>query len=527
MALPNPVRAAGPLLLATALACAHAPATHPDPPRLVKELLLEAPGLVTVTGFAWVETADGPRLVVAGQRGAQIRATAWALEHAVEFPMERGVLSSPWHVEPFDVDGDGVLEFVNRGGNWHRTGVFAASGDILWTTEPEVAPNSMAVGDLEGDGAVDFVIGLNGDGGVRRLDAAGRVVWTQPDTNVWRVELIDADGDGLLEILHTNVDGAFVLRDRDGGVLQRFGIGSYAHEFAVLRDSRVLHHSGDHFLEFDARGEVRELPAAVGGVFSDMSAREVALRGLSGPAMVVLESNRADPLSVLHVFTDDGTLLHEELLEEACAGLGSEPSPDGSEALLLGCGERVWRYRAARSEADVGEPVASAAALLRPGDAVGPLRFGDPEPLAGRRLRLLPGANCLDLDCGRVEFPIEDASVVLMTDFGDEGLAALLGIARPSAKADDPEAIRANWETLVAWARREFGAPDPTPVELPPLADLAETVETHTWETEDRRVVVGIRVSERDDARPRKIALVLIAPGKPSAPDPSPAAPSR
>ncbi len=513
------------IVLLLAPACAHRAAAPTTPPKLVKELLLETPGLRTVTGFAWLE-GEEPRLLVSGQLGAQ----GWSLDggrsESVEFPMDCKCLSTPWHTEPIDVDGDGDFEFVNRGGNWHRTSVFASTGELLWGhgSGDDSAPNSMAAGDLEGDGRMDFVVGMNGDGGVRRLDSDGNPVWQLPDGNVWQLEVLDVDADGRLEIVHTNADGVFVLRDRSGAVLHTFSTTHYATQFGVLSGPRIIQHTGDRYTILDARGQVvEELPAAVGGRFGDMQVLELGMAGLHKPASVVLESRRVDDLSVLHVFSADGTLLHEELLAEACDGIGALPRGDAGHDLLLGCDERVWRYRVAAA-GEPTTPTLSAAALIQPGDAYGPLRFGESEEESARRVQLFPGAICLDAPkCRRVEFRRDGESLVMLLDFEDDRLSSLIAMAKPY-RPDGEENLNRSWKRLVAHAEREFGPASTAQAELPPLAEIVDTLTTHTWETESREAHLGIRPFERDDGEVFHVALLLVAPVTAEAAEPAPAA---
>jgi hypothetical protein len=512
-----------PILAALAAGCAHRAAERREPLRLVKELLFEVPEIGTVSGFAWHELEGEPRLVVSGNGGAQVRSPSGRLLRSLAFA---GTEDVPWHVEPRDIDADGRPEFLNRGGNWHPTGIFDSDGELAWSHRPESAPNSMAAGHLDADGRIDFVVGMNGGGGVERLDAAGSPVWAQPDANVWRVELLDADGDGDQEILHTNVDGRFTLRDGDGRVLRRFETGHYATEFAVLPGPRILQHAGDRFLVLDADGQVqRELPTPVGGeMFGDMQARELRLAGASERLIAVLESRRVSDLSVLHVFDERGERVHEELLEEACAGLGSWPAGSGEE-ILVGCAGRVWRYRLAGTPGPAGEPTLSAAALLEPGDALGPLCFGDPPELVRRRLALLPGAMCADSACSRYEVQRGGASLVLAPEFEDGGLSEILVVARPGSPPDDESTVRSAWEALAGWAEESYGAAAESRG-LPTLAELNETVTTHRWERAGSDAVLGIRIREGNPGSWRHVVMLLAKPHRPAPDAPLPAAPS-
>lgn len=106
--------------------------------------------------------------------------------------------------EVVDVDGDGRCEFLDRGSGWQSAGLLGSDGEVLWSLDSVTGVDDIAAGDLDGDGILEFVVGWNGADGLWRHDSRGRVLWRTPDDNVWSVAIVDVDGDGRQEIVHTN-----------------------------------------------------------------------------------------------------------------------------------------------------------------------------------------------------------------------------------------------------------------------------------------------------------------------------------
>jgi VCBS repeat protein len=144
---------------------------------------------------------------------------------------------------------------------------FTATTTRLTGTERRLADgrnfgmNDMAGGDLNGDGQPEFAVGYNGGGGVHLVDSTGRPIWRQDDGNVWHVEIVDTDGDGRPEIVHSNAGGQLTVRDATGKVLRRAQTEGCFSQFSLVpwpTGRAGLLHAGDEMIRvIDFDGQVR------------------------------------------------------------------------------------------------------------------------------------------------------------------------------------------------------------------------------------------------------------------------------
>jgi tetratricopeptide (TPR) repeat protein len=332
---------------ALALACAAAgPAADAPPlpaelrePRVLSSRLdltrvvALSPEVGDVTDVALL--ADGSLGI--GGTGAALRMRGPGDVHRTPFPAP--AVEAPWDVVQIDLDGDGSEEIVNRGGNGHPVWVRDASGRERWRNGRGV--DALRVHDLDADGGPDFVLGMNGAGGIRRLDAHGHGVWSAPARNVWQLEIaeLDASSPGL-EILHSQASGKLVLRAADGRVLREIRPPVRTARFALLAgapvvwiaEARVLHR-----LDL-ATGERRAVPLPVATGRGQPHAARVRLAGRSYDA-VLLELRTSDR-AVLALVSPEGQLDYLRVFDRSCAFLSAwRARAEG--ALVLGCAEDV------------------------------------------------------------------------------------------------------------------------------------------------------------------------------------------
>lgn len=213
---------------------------------LVRQLHAELPSIGLITGM---RSAPAGGVLAAGPGGAVRVDAAGRVERLASAP---GGESST--VQPLALGQQVAL--VRRGPDGALT-LFDAGGRVR-VRAPRGA-HDLAGGDLDGDGGLDLVAGLSKREGLRRMDNQGRARWTRSATDPWEIELEDTNGDGRAEIVHSNRQGAFVVRDADGAVRHRFETNHMARHFAVVRwpgaRPHILQRSGDRADLYTPEGE--------------------------------------------------------------------------------------------------------------------------------------------------------------------------------------------------------------------------------------------------------------------------------
>jgi FG-GAP-like repeat len=319
---------------------------------LVKRRFLQEKGLGEVTAISARPRPPGRGtvLTIVGSRGAVIADSLGRVERRVAF-------GAPGFGKCLDRmeailgrDGDPV-GFLSRGSWACPTAWLDPQGRVLWRYGGSQGVDDTAVGDLDGDGRLDFVVGFNGGGGVHRVDASGRKVWSEPDGNVWRLALLDTDRDGRLEIIHSNAEGRLTIRDPAGRVVRRVNPPIYLSHFSLVRwpgadVPALLQMEDERIVVLDIAGAtVASLPAPRARTTLDAVGTPVRARADQAEFFAVVGTYSPWKRSVLYVHAPSGALLYEEILPDVCAGVAALPALDGGpESLLLGCDGLVWRY---------------------------------------------------------------------------------------------------------------------------------------------------------------------------------------
>ena len=207
-----------------------------DTDRSRHDLYLEVAGVGRVTQIVEgdLHPTPGLELGIAGSRGAVMIGPGRRVIAETSFEVEVG------RVEFVDDGRDGVTEFLNRGGGWQTVSLLDHSGSEIWGYRHMTGTNNMAAGHLDSDGRLDFIAGFNGTDGLHRINQTGERLWKRSDQNVWHIEIVDANGDGLGEIVHTNGAGELLWRNGRGEVILRRAIEEEMTDFSLVRSKDPL-----------------------------------------------------------------------------------------------------------------------------------------------------------------------------------------------------------------------------------------------------------------------------------------------
>jgi hypothetical protein len=322
---------------------------------LTKTSALSESGLGSVTAIVLLGGLAGTRdsLVAAGTEGAVVLDLGWAPRRRVTF---EGCAA---HVDVIPPASSRPLRFLNRGSWSCSASLLDQDGRALWRYGGRGSGGGVddaVAGDIAGDGNLGVVVGFNGAGGVHRLDALGKKLWSQSDGNVWHVELVDLDGRGRPFIVHSNASGQLTIRDGGGHVVRRERYPVYLSHFSLARwpgrdgPIHLLEVSDNALWVLDFRGNLGiQLGAPLASRTLRPRGAPVRLGAGQPEYFAVVGAWGVWRRSVLWVYTRSGALRYQEVLPEACAAIAAMPDAEsGADALLLGCEGKIWRYTLAK-----------------------------------------------------------------------------------------------------------------------------------------------------------------------------------
>jgi hypothetical protein len=248
--------------------------------------------------------------------------------------------------------------YYDRGGHgWANSALLDLQGNLLWSYGKGLhGIDSMIGGYLDNSGQIKFVVGLNGDGGVRMLDQNGKEIWHQPGGNVWQVELFDADNNGGKQIIHTDIDTGFTIREtQQGNMLRNFKCPDVkcntAHFNLLHWPSKkdplhilVMNEQALYVLDFN--GNVKAQLAAPGAAYLGRTkSLTFKLHPDEPEYLAVIGNFESMNRSFLYIYNVNGNLIYQEEIEGEVGAI--EPAPIGNhnvEGLLISINSKLWFY---------------------------------------------------------------------------------------------------------------------------------------------------------------------------------------
>jgi hypothetical protein len=336
---------------------------------LTKSVFVEDLGVGTVTDIIHRPTKDA-EWGVAGLAGAVFLKADRTVQSRVKFAraVRTGIMALfatplvPTRVQFVETSGHREWEFLNRGGvGWQDGCLFGKEGRLRWVYGGSPGLDDLAAGDLDGDGRADFVAGFNGGGGVRRLDSNGKEIWKKPGANIWHVEIVDTDGDGKPEIVHTSAKGDFTVRDSNGATIRIFQGADYCSDFTLCRwpsqksAPKILFFDDKKLVLVDLMGvpcgrypfpRPERLLHICGQTFRAKKGEQEHLAILATSDKVVFATSN------LFVFDANRQITFQSPLPGRCASIFAIPDgSSGIDVLLVGGTNTIWQFRTTSNEA--------------------------------------------------------------------------------------------------------------------------------------------------------------------------------
>ena len=407
---------------------------------------------------------------------------------------------------PIDVNGDGVYEFLDRGGGWQPVALFDHQGTTIWrysgggAAQAQLDPGGreaiydVVAGDLDQDGTLEFVVGAME--ALHLLDDQGVRQWTREASIVTDVAVVDTDGDGQPEIVYGNggYDGRGIwILDARGEVVRRLSLGFEGFTLVPWPDSPsglvLLKTSRDggrrdqgSFRLVDFNGEtVAEFETGTLAQMAEIQASPVQFEGTQRYVAVVGGFTGTEPRSGLWVFGPDGELVYSEVLPFRNPRLGILPAGTFGEQILVAAttfdrGVALLKYRfmdtqlvahdedlAVVASADGTGAVSRSSIDAATAQFAGTWRNRDPNTLGLTRLEITASggqlvvhawADCTPQDCdwGTETGTILGSSASITWDQGFVRRQMALTL-------EDPEELRATLDSVYSdnRGRQQFG----------------------------------------------------------------------
>jgi peroxiredoxin len=154
--------------------------------------------------------------------------------------------------------------------NWgHDVTVIDHSGRKLWSVSAASGVDGAHWGDLNGDGADEMVVGMNGGGGLQAWSADGNKLWSAELGNVWNQAIVSATTEQPARVFATEAGGTVREFDAQGKLLATLHPdGGYYSQMAAGRTNsksiQIAAINGDKTVVFDETGKIAWQTSAIG-----------------------------------------------------------------------------------------------------------------------------------------------------------------------------------------------------------------------------------------------------------------------
>ena len=287
-------------------------------------------------------------IAIVSKNGAQFLTYAGAERAFISFDREGGKTVS------IKVHSDGIYEFMNRGGGWQQVSLLNSKGNTKWSypSDDNGAANDMVAGDLNGDGELEFIVGMNARGGLRVLDANGNLIHRYEAGNVFSVEVLDINNDGAPEILHSDSGVGIVIRrangDKIGVIKNTSGHFSLLQPSILYKETIIVYiDKNDNLNLIDIKGNIIKTFKLPGWGYRSTEGTVAYLNGSKAPPYFAFVRTIKATLgrSALFIFDSAGQLIYHEIMPSSHLAIAAfKMQGQDYEKLLVGENSSVWEY---------------------------------------------------------------------------------------------------------------------------------------------------------------------------------------
>lgn len=307
-------------------------------------------GLITDLHYGHFNNDMEPELALVGTAGAIFVGPDHRVKKTIHFAAR--MFNPVVLIQP---KGGGAPVFLDRGGGWmEKVRLFDENGALRWDYGILWGIDGSAAGDVDGDGKLEFAVGLNAWGGIRLLNADGHELWSKRAGNVWHVETTNAEDGAVGEIIHSDARGALTFRNGKGDVLLTCRPTRYVHWFGLTRwanepqPRHLLIPDKDVIVVLDLNGQQTlklEAPGCAARALCSIISAPVCFSSRRCYQATLVDYPQWDR-SVLYLNDQSGKVAYREVFEHRCAAVGTMPAAPGAkdESLLVGCSSEVWKY---------------------------------------------------------------------------------------------------------------------------------------------------------------------------------------